>query len=77
VSSVFLWTSVLNPFSVPSESQGEESQPIYYLWHHKNRPYHIDYVFLPQPCAAQIQRVDLGSHATYSKLSDHVPSPSK
>jgi hypothetical protein len=56
-----------------SESQGAESQPTYYFWHHKNRPYHIDYVFLPQHWASQIQRVEVGSHASWSKLSDHVP----
>jgi len=56
-----------------SESQGQETQPTYYFWHHKNRPYHIDYVFLPQRWASQIKRVELGSHATWSKLSDHVP----
>lgn len=55
------------------ESQGEETQPTYYFWHHKNRPYHIDYVFLPQHWAAQIQSVEVGSHAAWSKLSDHVP----
>jgi|HubBroStandDraft_6_1064221.scaffolds.fasta_scaffold25921_6 hypothetical protein len=56
-----------------SESQGQETQPTYYFWHHKNRPYHIDYVFLPQHWASQIQRVEVGSHAAWSKLSDHVP----
>ncbi len=56
-----------------SESQGEESQPTYYFWHHKNRPYHIDYVFLPQHWTSQITSVQLGSHAAWSKLSDHVP----
>ena len=44
-----------------------------YPWHHKNRPYHIDYVFLPQHWTTQIQRVEVGSHAAWSKLSDHVP----
>jgi len=56
-----------------SESQGQETQPTYYFWHHKNRPYHIDYVFLPQQWASQIKTVELGSHAAWSKLSDHVP----
>jgi len=56
-----------------AESQGQETQPTYYFWHHKNRPYHIDYIFLPQPWAAHIQRVQVGSHAAWHKLSDHVP----
>ncbi len=55
------------------ESQGEETHPTYYFYHHKDRPYHIDYVFLPQHWAAQIRSVEVGSHAAWSKLSDHVP----
>jgi len=56
-----------------SESQGEETQPTYYFWHHKDRGYHIDYVFLPQQWTSQIKSVELGTHAAWSKLSDHVP----
>jgi len=56
-----------------SESQGQETQPTYYFWHHKDRGYHIDYVFLPNEWASQISSVQVGSHATWSKLSDHVP----
>jgi exodeoxyribonuclease-3 len=56
-----------------SESQGQETQPTYYFWHHKDRPYHIDYVFLPQHWASQIKTVEVGTHAAWSKLSDHVP----
>jgi len=56
-----------------SEPQGEETQPTYYFWHHKDRGYHIDFVFLPQHWAAQIKTVELGTHAAWSKLSDHVP----
>ena len=56
-----------------SELQGQETRPTYYYWHHKNRPYHIDYVFLPQQWAAQVTRVEVGTHAAWSRLSDHVP----
>ena len=56
-----------------SEPQGAETQPTYYFWHHKNRPYHIDYIFLPRAWASQITAVQLGSHSAYSHLSDHVP----
>lgn len=56
-----------------SEPQGQETRPTYFFWHHKNRPYHIDYVFLPRDWASQITAVQLGSHAAWSKLSDHVP----
>ena len=56
-----------------SELQGQETQPTYYFWHRKDRGYHIDYVFLPKPWASQIKNVELGTHASWSKLSDHVP----
>ncbi len=56
-----------------SESQGQETQPTYYFWHHKDRGYHIDYVFLPNEWASQLKSVELGTHAAWSKLSDHVP----
>lgn len=56
-----------------SEPQGQETRPTYFFWHHKNRPYHIDYVFLPSDWASQIRAVQLGSHTAWSKLSDHVP----
>jgi hypothetical protein len=56
-----------------SESQGQETQPTYYFWHHKDRPYHIDYIFLPQQWARQLKSVEVGTHAAWCKLSDHVP----
>jgi exonuclease III len=56
-----------------SESQGQETRPTYYFWHHKDRGYHIDYVFLPSEWAPRIKTVEVGDHASWSKLSDHVP----
>ena len=56
-----------------SEPQGQETRPTYFFWHHENRPYHIDYVFLPRDWASLITGVQLGSHDAWSKLSDHVP----
>jgi len=55
------------------EPQGAETRPTYYFWHRKDRSYHIDYVFLPHHWATHIQSVMLGSHAAWSRLSDHVP----
>ena len=59
-----------------AQPQRQETRHAYYFWHHKNHPYHIDYVFLPQHWASQIKRVEVGTHAAWSKLSDHVPSAS-
>jgi len=56
-----------------SELQGDESRPTYYFWHRKNRGYHIDYIFLPKEWASAIESVEVGSHADWARLSDHVP----
>lgn len=56
-----------------SERQGEEKQPTHYFYHHKNRGYHIDYVFLPEPWADRIEKVEVGEYREWAKVSDHVP----
>ena len=56
-----------------SEPQGQETRPTHYFWHRKERGYHIDYVFLPSGWASRIKKVEVGEHAAWSKLSDHVP----
>lgn len=55
------------------EEQGMESRPTIYLHHHANRPYHIDYVFIPQEWASRLKTVEVGAFAQWSKLSDHCP----
>ena len=55
------------------EPQGEERQPTIYLYRHKTRPFHIDYIFLPKKWMARIQTVAVGKFAKWSKLSDHCP----
>jgi hypothetical protein len=56
-----------------SEEHGHETRPTHYLWHHKNRAFHIDYVFLPKNWATEIREVEVGEYAKWGKLSDHVP----
>ena len=56
-----------------SEPQGHETRPTYYFWHRQSRGYHIDYVFLPRAWAPCIRSVEVGHHANWSHLSDHVP----
>ena len=56
-----------------SEGQGEEKQPTHHFYHQKNRPFHIDYVFLPEPWANQISSVEVGEYGKWAKVSDHVP----
>ena len=57
------------------ESQGAETRHTYYQWH-RNEPkcrFHIDYVFVPKDWMGKITSVEVGTHAHWSKLSDHVP----
>ncbi len=56
-----------------SERQGEEKRPTHYFYHHKNRGYHIDYVFLPELWAKRIDTVEVGKWGKWAKVSDHVP----
>lgn len=52
---------------------GKELESTFHLYRHKNKPYHIDYCFLPLPWANQIQQVELGAYDTWARHSDHLP----
>jgi len=53
--------------------QGEEQHPTFYLYRHKDKPYHLDYCFVSSAIAEQIQSVEVGEHEFWAKYSDHVP----
>jgi exonuclease III len=55
------------------ELQGQESRPTIHLYRHKNRPFHIDYVFIPREWAAGLESVVVGEFEEWSTLSDHLP----
>jgi exonuclease III len=55
------------------EAQGAESRPTIYFYRHADRPFHIDYIFIPQEWAPRLKTVDVGSYEQWSKLSDHCP----
>lgn len=55
------------------ESQGAETRPTCYLLWKKERPYHIDYCFIPQQWLPRLQSVQVGSYDDWSKHSDHRP----
>lgn len=54
------------------ELQGKESTPTFYLHRNKNKPYHIDYIFLNR---ALIADADFTIHTDdhWQELSDHLP----
>jgi exodeoxyribonuclease-3 len=55
------------------EEQGVESLPTIYLHHHQDRPYHIDYIFVPREWVSALRNVEVGLFEQWSKLSDHCP----
>ncbi len=55
------------------ETHGEESRPTIYFRHHEDKPYHIDYIFIPREWASRLKMVEVGRFEAWSKLSDHCP----
>jgi exodeoxyribonuclease III len=53
--------------------QGKEEHPTFYLYRHLNKPYHLDYCFLSEDMANNIQSVEIGDFDFWTKYSDHVP----
>ena len=55
-----------------SVAQGDEPEPTLFLQRNTQKPYHIDYVFLPKAwldgCSVRI-----GDPAEWLELSDHMP----
>lgn len=56
-----------------TQRQGQEKHPTLYMYRHIDKPYHIDYCFASSHFAKRIVSVEVGSHAAWSKHSDHVP----
>lgn len=55
------------------EAQGQESRPTYYFQWKRERPYHIDYCFLPKAWAQSVHRVEIGEYEAWRPHSDHRP----
>jgi hypothetical protein len=55
------------------EAQGCETQPTYYFLWKRERPYHIDYCFIPKAWANRIRRVEVGTYDDWQHHSDHRP----
>jgi hypothetical protein len=57
---------------VQSTSHGKEPDPTFYLYRNRQKPYHIDYAFLPKDWLPG-STIDIGHHEAWSKYSDHMP----
>jgi exonuclease III len=55
------------------EPQGGESRRTLYMFRHEDKPYHIDYIFIPREWLPRLQTVEVGGYDQWSKLSDHCP----
>lgn len=53
--------------------QGREEHPTFYLYKHKDKPYHLDYCFASTDMTNKIQSVEIGGYDLWKQYSDHVP----
>jgi exonuclease III len=69
--------NAMNIFSVYHKMHnmphGKESHPTIWLLKNKNKPYHLDYFFVPLKYFNDKTRFELGDFPDWIKLSDHVP----
>jgi len=56
-----------------AEEQGRETRPTFFLYRHQQRPYHIDYCFVPAGWLGRIRDVTVGGHGAWAAKSDHMP----
>jgi exonuclease III len=56
-----------------NQTQGREFHPTYYMYRHKNKPYHIDYCFASADMVQHLKSVEVGDYDFWIKYSDHVP----
>jgi exodeoxyribonuclease III len=56
-----------------NQIQGKEQHPTFYMYRHKNKPYHIDYCFASADLASKLISVEVGDYDSWITLSDHVP----
>jgi len=56
-----------------AEAQGSETRPTFFLYRHQQRPYHIDYCFLPTTWLDRVRDVTVGGHGAWASKSDHMP----
>ena len=55
------------------EECGKESVPTFYLYRHRERPYHLDYCFLSQELVKCVADFSIGSPDSWLRYSDHLP----
>lgn len=56
-----------------NQVQGKEGHPTFYLYKHKDKPYHIDYCFASTDLTNKMRSVEIGDYDLWKQYSDHVP----
>lgn len=52
---------------------GQEADPTFFLYRHKDKPYHLDYCFASAGLLSAITDVQVGKYKQWIKHSDHKP----
>jgi endonuclease/exonuclease/phosphatase family metal-dependent hydrolase len=52
---------------------GEEIHPTHYHTYNQKKPFHIDYLFMPEAWRPALRSVSVGGFEDYQNLSDHRP----
>jgi len=55
-----------------SQQHGAEQHPTFHLYRHEDKPYHLDYIFVPLSWKSRLC-VEVGCHCDWARLSDHYP----
>lgn len=64
-------TSIYHRFY--NEAQGKEKIPTLFFQRKKTRPYHIDYIFLPEKYILNTKKIEIGDFENWISYSDHMP----
>jgi len=55
------------------EQHGSEKTPTFYMYRKADKPYHIDYCFVPSSWSSKVKDFRVGEFDKWCQFSDHVP----
>jgi exonuclease III len=56
-----------------NQIQGKEKHDTWFMYRHKDKPYHLDYCFASDDFIKKMTEVEIGKHKNWCKYSDHTP----
>lgn len=56
-----------------NEKHGSESEPTFFMYRKLDKPYHIDYCFVPLEWVNRVKKFEVGAYTKWCSLSDHTP----